>query len=61
MTARIKLQTDPYKMAKAWNIDLGDQGKFWIPYTCIFSYNPITKTAEIETWILQQKGIKFKV
>lgn len=38
-----------------------DQGDYWIPETFFFGYNPVTKQAEIETWILHQKGIKYKL
>lgn len=62
-TAKITLIDKPEKSesGKARLFQVKGQGDYWIPETCFFGYNPATKQAEIETWILQQKGIKYKV
>lgn len=33
----------------------------WIPTSCIQSWNPKTMAIAIETWILDQKGVKYNV
>lgn len=62
-TAKITLLEKPEKSesGKARLFKIKDQGEHWIPETYFFGYNPGTKQAEIETFILNQKGIKYKV
>jgi hypothetical protein len=61
--AKITLLEKPEKSesGKARLFKVKDQGDYWIPETYFFGYNPATKQAEVETWILHQKGIKYKV
>lgn len=60
---KITLTEKPEKsqsgMARLFKIK--DQGEFYIPETCFFGYNPVTKQADVEIWVLRQKGIKFKL
>lgn len=59
ITLTEKPEKSPSGLARLFKVK--DQGEFWIPETCFFGYNPVTKQAEIETWILHQKGIKYKL
>lgn len=60
--ARLKLEYGPLKKERAWLVKLTtEQKEHWIPYTCITAYTPATKEISIQTWILKQKNIKFKV
>lgn len=60
-SAKLILTVKPTKTVKAWLIDIKDQGQFWIPFTFIAGFNPVSMQIEIDTWILDQKGIKYKV
>lgn len=60
-SAKLTLELQPEKKTKAWNIKIVDQGYYWVPFSCIKGYNPVTLEITIETWILKQKSIKFKV
>lgn len=59
--AKITLTEKPEKRGGAYLLKIKDQKDIFIPATFFFGYNPGTKQAEIETWILDQKGIKYKV
>lgn len=59
-SAKIIIELQPQKSSKAWELKI--DGKYhWIPFSCINAYNPVTMEISIGTWILKQKGIKFKV
>jgi hypothetical protein len=58
--AKLTLIEIPTQQPKAWYINIKDQGKHWVPYSCIKSYLPATKEITIQTWILREKGIKYK-
>lgn len=58
--AKFILTELPTKQPLAWKIDIPDQGAFWLPYSTITAWNPATKEITIRTWILKQKGIKYK-
>lgn len=60
-SAKIVLTEQPTRKEKAWEIKVKDQGTYWVPFTCIKDYKPATLEILIETWMLKQKGIKFKV
>jgi len=59
--AKLTLTEKPERVGKAWKINMKDHGMEFIPDTFFFGYNPGTNQAEIETWILDQKNIKYKV
>lgn len=59
--AKLTLIEKPEKRGNSYLIKIKDQGEHYIPSTFFFGYNPGTKQAEIETWILDQKGIAYKV
>lgn len=58
--AKLKLIDLPTKKPEAWKIDIENQGAFWIPYSCITAYDPNTKMITVKSWILKEKGIKYK-
>lgn len=60
-TAKLKLTEPPVKWEKSWTINILNQGCFNIPYTFVQGYNPGPKEIIVDTWILDQKGIKYKV
>ena len=61
-SARLQLSVLPKKQGKAWLIDiLGVRERYWIPDTFVKEFNPVQKTITIDTWILDKKGIKYKV
>lgn len=62
-TAKLTVTESPVKTDKAWLIKLNDQAEpeYWIPKFYIAGYKPWIKEIEIETFILIDKGIKFKV
>jgi hypothetical protein len=60
-TAKIRVLSKPEKVGNARLLKIESQGDFYIPETCFFGYNPYLDEAEVETWILDQKGIKYKV
>lgn len=60
-TAKLILTGQPVKTAKAWQINIKEQGFFWIPFTFIQEYKPWLKEIMIDTFILDEKGIKYKV
>jgi hypothetical protein len=59
--AKITLLEKPVKYGNSRVLHIKDQGTFYVPETTFFGYNPATKQAEIESWILDQKGIVYKV
>lgn len=60
--AKFTLDYDPRKTTKAWLIKLpAEEKEHWVPYSCIKEYLPATRSIKIQTWILKQKNIKFKL
>lgn len=59
--AKILLTEKPIRVGKAWKVNIKDHGIEYIPDTFFFGYNPGTQKAEIETYILEQKNIPFKL
>lgn len=59
--AKLKLVSQVTKTDKAWLINIEDQGEHWIPFVFIKEYKPWIHEIKIDTYILEQKGIKFKV
>jgi hypothetical protein len=59
--AKLILTSDPEKRPTAWRINIKDQGEYWIPFSFIQGYKPWTKEVEIDTWILDEKKINYKV
>lgn len=59
--AKFKLITDPIKTSKAWLCNIEGVGSNWIPFTFIKAWSPATKEIKIDTFILRQKGIKYKL
>lgn len=60
-SAKLKLTAFPLKGERAWRIDVKDQGQHYIPYKCILGWDPATMEIKVETWMLKQKNIKFKL
>ncbi len=59
-SAKLTLDVQPAKTEKAWMITVS--GKVhWIPYTFVKEYNPATKEIQIDVFILDQKGIKYRI
>jgi hypothetical protein len=59
--AKINLTEKPERVGKAWKVNIKDIGIEFIPDTFFFGFNPGTKQAEIETYILDIKNIPYKV
>jgi hypothetical protein len=59
--AKIELTEKPERVGKAWKVNIKDFGMEFIPDTFFMGYNPGTKKAEIECYILDQKNIPYKV
>lgn len=59
--AKLILTDIPTQKPLAWKIKIKDHPvEVWIPYSCIKAYLPATKEITIQTWILREKGIKYK-
>jgi hypothetical protein len=54
--AEIRRETELSKL-----IVMPDGGEHWIPKASIWGWNPATKQMEVNTFMLQGKGIKFKL
>lgn len=59
--AKITLLEKPEKRGGAYLLKIKDQGEYFIPATFFMGYNPGTKQVEIESYILDIKGISYKV
>lgn len=59
--AKIPVIEKPLKVGGAYLIKVKYQGEYYIPATFYFGFNPGTMKAEIETYILDIKGIAYKV
>lgn len=59
--AKLSVTQKPERVGKAWKCNLKDHGIEFIPDTFFMGYNLGTKQVEIETFILDKKGIKYKV
>lgn len=60
-TAKIKLKQHPFVKDKSYLITLPDGNTHYIPKSSIFGYTPATLIIEVETWLLTEKGIPFKI
>lgn len=59
--AKLKLTELPTQKPLAWKLAIKDHHEqVWIPYSCIKGWIPATNEITIQTWILRQKGIKYK-
>jgi len=58
--AKLILTEQPTKTDKAWKLNIKDQGEFWIPFTFIQGYTPWNREIIIDSFILDEKGIKYK-
>jgi hypothetical protein len=58
-TAPIKLKTQPFKKDKAWQITPATTTPFWVPFSVVNAYNPVTMIIRIETWWLNKNNIKY--
>lgn len=60
-TTKITLLSKPEKVGNSRLFKFPDHTSEYIPETCFFGWNPGTMQAEVETWILDKKGIKYKL
>lgn len=60
-TAKVSVLEKPEKVGNSRLLLLASGQTEYVPETCFFRYNPGTKQATIETWILDKKQIPFKV
>jgi hypothetical protein len=58
--AKLTLDVMPKKIGNAWFIKT-PTGEHWIPDTFVSEFNPLNKSITIDTWILDKKGIKYKL
>lgn len=60
-SAKLTLDKLPKKVGRAWCVNIANQGEYWIPDTFVKEFDPVTRIIMVDTWILDQKGIKYKV
>lgn len=60
-TAKVKIFELGLKRAKSWFVKFTDGPGEWVPYSVIQGYNPITKQLTVETWWLNNRGIKYNL
>lgn len=58
---KLTLTEKPETVGNARLFKFPDGTSGYIPETCFFGWNPVTKQAEIETWILDKKKIKYSL
>lgn len=58
---KLTLTEKPQSVGNSRHLKFPDGTSAYIPETCFFGWNIATMQCEVETWILDKKGIKYKL